>query len=144
MNQFKYSPSTNYRYPVDFLSSYEEAGTLPDDLVDIDDEISKVYFDSLPPEGKIRVAGNDGLPAWGDIPPPSKESLIMTADTQKSMLRRVADSEIAWRQDAVDAEIATDEETAKLAAWKKYRVLLMRVDTSTAPDIKWPQEPQRQ
>ncbi len=26
-------------------------------------------------------------------------------------------------------------------AWKKYRVLLNRVDTSTAPDIEWPEEP---
>ncbi|OKT75363.1 phage tail protein, partial [Escherichia coli] len=25
-----------------------------------------------------------------------------------------------------------------LEAWKKYRVLLNRVDTSTAPDIEWP------
>ncbi|TWP69849.1 tail fiber assembly protein, partial [Escherichia coli] len=28
-------------------------------------------------------------------------------------------------------EIATEEEKALLAAWKKYRVLLNRVDTST-------------
>ncbi|MEH4949531.1 tail fiber assembly protein, partial [Escherichia coli] len=26
-------------------------------------------------------------------------------------------------------------------AWKKYRVLLNRVDTSVAPDIVWPDEP---
>ncbi|EOA1639273.1 tail fiber assembly protein, partial [Escherichia coli] len=25
--------------------------------------------------------------------------------------------------------------------WKKYRVLLNRVDTSTAPDIEWPTSP---
>ncbi|EHW7221068.1 tail fiber assembly protein, partial [Escherichia coli] len=25
--------------------------------------------------------------------------------------------------------------------WKKYRVLLNRVDTSTAPDIEWPALP---
>ncbi|EFF0700519.1 tail fiber assembly protein, partial [Escherichia coli] len=25
--------------------------------------------------------------------------------------------------------------------WKKYRVLLNRVDTSTAPDIEWPTMP---
>ncbi|HHI0038141.1 tail fiber assembly protein, partial [Escherichia coli] len=30
---------------------------------------------------------------------------------------------------------------ALLAAWKKYRVLLNRVDTSTAPDIEWPATP---
>ncbi|EFC5427862.1 tail fiber assembly protein, partial [Escherichia coli] len=28
-----------------------------------------------------------------------------------------------------------------LAAWKKYRVLLNRVDTSLAPEIEWPQQP---
>ncbi|WP_208907139.1 tail fiber assembly protein, partial [Enterobacter cloacae] len=26
--------------------------------------------------------------------------------------------------------------------WKKYRVLLNRVDTSKAPDIEWPEKPQ--
>ncbi len=41
-------------------------------------------------------------------------------------------------QDAADLEIATEEETSLLEAWKKYRVLLNRVDTSTAPDIEWP------
>ena len=48
---------------------------------------------------------------------------------------------IAPLQDAVDLEIATEEETSLLEAWKKYRVLLNRVDTSTAPDIEWPEEP---
>ncbi|MCE7685092.1 tail fiber assembly protein, partial [Escherichia coli] len=44
-------------------------------------------------------------------------------------------------QDAVDLEIATEEEASLLAAWKKYRVLLNRVDTSVAPDIEWPAVP---
>lgn len=30
-----------------------------------------------------------------------------------------------------------------LAAWKACRVLLNRVDTSTAPDIEWPTNPVR-
>ncbi|HCN0640421.1 TPA: tail fiber assembly protein, partial [Escherichia coli] len=38
-------------------------------------------------------------------------------------------------------EIATEEETLLLEAWKKYRVLLNRVDTLTAPDIEWPVAP---
>ncbi|EOV4147095.1 tail fiber assembly protein, partial [Yersinia enterocolitica] len=41
----------------------------------------------------------------------------------------------------VDAGIATQEETSALSEWKKYRVLLMRVDTSKAPDIEWPTPP---
>ncbi|WP_348833943.1 tail fiber assembly protein, partial [Escherichia coli] len=36
---------------------------------------------------------------------------------------------------------ATEEKKSLLAAWKKYRVLLNRVDTSTAPDIEWPTSP---
>lgn len=82
--------------------------------------------------------------AWVTDEVQLKAGKIAEAEARKAHLRAQADSEIAWLQDAVDAEIATDEETSKLAAWKKYRVLLMRVDTSTAPDIKWPQEPQRQ
>ena len=35
----------------------------------------------------------------------------------------------------------TEEETSLLEAWKKYRVLLNRVNTTTAPDIEWPTVP---
>lgn len=59
---------------------------------------------------------------------------------QKSLMQ-VASEHIAPLQDAADLEIATKEETSLLEAWKKYRVLLNRVDTSTAPDIEWPAVP---
>ncbi|MEL4016553.1 tail fiber assembly protein [Dryocola clanedunensis] len=48
---------------------------------------------------------------------------------------------LAPLQDAVDLNIATEEEIARLNAWKKYRVLLNRIDTSTAPNISWPEKP---
>ncbi|MEY0289881.1 tail fiber assembly protein, partial [Providencia rettgeri] len=41
----------------------------------------------------------------------------------------------------VQNSMATDEEKAQLIAWKKYRVLLNRVDTSLALDIDWPEKP---
>lgn len=66
---------------------------------------------------------------------------VATAVQKKNSLRAVADAEISWLQDAVDAGIATDEETALLAAWKSYRVQLMRIDTTKAPDIEWPETP---
>ncbi|WP_336297869.1 tail fiber assembly protein [Providencia sp. PROV239] len=74
-------------------------------------------------------------------PPKSKEQLIAEAEMQKQSLLAEANNAIAPLQDAVDLGIATDEEKAKLTAWKTYRVLLNRVDTSTAPDIDWPQKP---
>lgn len=66
---------------------------------------------------------------------------VAAAAQTKTALRAAADDEINWLQDAVDAGIATDEETALLAAWKTYRVQLMRIDTSKAPDIEWPTPP---
>ncbi|EFW0364544.1 tail fiber assembly protein, partial [Shigella dysenteriae] len=46
---------------------------------------------------------------------------------------------IAPLQDAVDLEIATEEERSLLEAWNKYRVLVSRIDINTAPDIVWPE-----
>ncbi|WP_236721585.1 tail fiber assembly protein [Edwardsiella piscicida] len=63
-------------------------------------------------------------------PPPTQDEVIAEAEAKKIQLRATADAEIAWRQDAVDAGIATAAETAALAEWKRYRVLLMRVDTA--------------
>ena len=66
---------------------------------------------------------------------------IREAEETKNSLMQVASEHIAPLQDAVDLEIATEKETLLLEAWKKYRVLLNRVDTSTAPDIEWPALP---
>ncbi|MCT9020843.1 tail fiber assembly protein [Proteus mirabilis] len=74
-------------------------------------------------------------------PPISKEQLIAEAEQQKQLLLAEANNAIAPLQDAVDLDMATDEEVAQLTAWKKYRVLLNRIDTSLAPDIEWPEKP---
>ncbi|EPT8325186.1 tail fiber assembly protein [Providencia rettgeri] len=74
-------------------------------------------------------------------PPISKEQLIAEAEQQKQSLLTEANNSIAPLQDAVDLDIATNEEIAKLKACKTYRVYLNRVDTSTAPDIEWPAKP---
>ncbi|HBM9594745.1 tail fiber assembly protein [Escherichia coli] len=66
---------------------------------------------------------------------------VELVEQQKSALRQTADAEIDWRQDALDFGIATEEEAAELAAWKTYRVMLMRVDLAE-PD--WPTPPGKQ
>lgn len=63
------------------------------------------------------------------------------AKAKKEALISEATTKISYLQDAIDAEIATDEETALLADWKKYRVLLNRIDINKAPDIEWPTNP---
>lgn len=53
----------------------------------------------------------------------------------------VAAKMIAPLQDAVDLDMATDAEKASLEDWKRYRVMLNRLDVSAAPDIDWPLVP---
>lgn len=57
---------------------------------------------------------------------------------KKLELMTQANNVIATLQDAVDLNMATDEETANLLEWKKYRVLLSRVDINTPV---WPPLP---
>ncbi len=49
-----------------------------------------------------------------------------------------ANKKITPLVDAVELDIATNEEALLLKEWKKYRVMLNRVDTSKAPEIDWP------
>lgn len=137
--KYLYSAKTNAFYPVSLEVTYVAASSWPEDGIEVSEELFLSF--QTPPVGKIRIAGPDGLPAWADIPPLSNEELVAQADSQKAALRVQADSVIAPLQDAVDLGIATPEETAQLTAWKTYRVQLNRVDTSTAPDIVWPEMP---
>ncbi|WP_263063050.1 tail fiber assembly protein [Dickeya dadantii] len=70
-----------------------------------------------------------------------KEDQAAAAALQKNQLLDDVTKKIAPLQDAVDLDMATDAETTQLAKLKKYRVLLNRVDTSTAPAITWPEKP---
>ncbi|MKZ80159.1 tail fiber assembly protein, partial [Salmonella enterica subsp. enterica] len=63
---------------------------------------------------------------------------LREAEGTKNRLLQIASEKIAPLQDAVDLGIATDDEKAQLGEWKKYRVLVNRVDTSN-PD--WPEQP---
>ena len=138
--QSVYSPSENAIYLSILYDDYVKAGTWPKDGVPISDEDAEHFNGGNKPNGKM-LGVVDGALAWVDEPPRTPEQQKSDAANMKATLRAKADAEISWRQDAVDAGIATDEETSTLTQWKKYRVLLMRVDTSTAPDIEWPTPP---
>ncbi|WP_050692015.1 tail fiber assembly protein [Yersinia pekkanenii] len=69
-------------------------------------------------------------------------SETQAAEEKKARLSNEATVIIAPLQDAVDTELATNDEKARLTAWKTYRVLLSRIDTSKAPDIEWPVAPE--
>lgn len=136
----KFSPSLNVIYPENMIEDGSYGDSLPSDLTELTEEEMISYWKVSPPDNK-RLGSENGRPAWVDIPPRTAEELIAMAEQERSSLRAIADAEIAWRQDAVDVGIATDEETVALAEWKKYRVLLMRVDTAKPV---WPTHPEDQ
>ncbi len=81
-------------------------------------------------DGKAKV--------WVKDEAAEKAAQLRQAEETKSRLLQMASEKIAPLQDAVDLGIATDDEKARLDEWKKYRVLVNRMDTA-APD--WPERP---
>ncbi|MQL46640.1 tail fiber assembly protein [Photorhabdus khanii] len=70
-----------------------------------------------------------------------KSHQINDAKQKQAALLQQANETLSLLQDSVDLEVATDSEKAALLEWKKYRVLLSRVDTSQAPNVEWPEVP---
>ncbi|ELL0553031.1 tail fiber assembly protein [Salmonella enterica] len=79
--------------------------------------------------------------AWVKDEAAETAAQLREAEETKKRLLQTASEKIAPLQDAVDLEIATDDEKAQLDKWKKYRVLVNRVDTIN-PD--WPDKPASQ
>jgi len=101
-----------------------ELGVLPDNLV------------NTAPDGDFMKW--DGEQWVKDTEAENAAKLAAATQEQKRLLS-VAAQKIAVYQDAVDLEMATVEDKAALLAWKKYRVLLSRVDLA---DPEWPEQPQ--
>lgn len=112
---------------------------IPGSFVHISDDEGQRILDSQI-NGQIQPDDN-GFPVLVPYPELTKDEQQERAEQKRQTLKSVADTEISWRQDAVDAGIATEEETAALTEWKKYRVMLMRVDTSKPV---WPTPPGEQ
>ena len=115
-----YNTETRQPLEIDFI------GDLPDTLTLLE---PKTEFDKW--NGKKWVTDTEA----------QKDALIAQAESTKQSLLAETTDAIAPLQDAVDLDMATDEEEAFLKEWKKYRVLLNRVDTSTAPDVEFPEKP---
>lgn len=88
--------------------------------------------------GKVISRDADGRPMLIDPPVPTVEQIIASHTAQRTELLSRAAAHIAPLQDAVDLGIATDDEIARLAAWKRYRVQLNRIDVV---EPAWPTLP---
>ncbi|STB59287.1 phage tail fiber assembly protein [Citrobacter freundii] len=99
---------------------------------DVDPSYINPGLTAISEEEALKLAAN---------PPRTREQLINIAVAEKAGLYANATLEIAWRQDSVDLNKATEEIKTQLTAWKTYRLQLHDVDTGNAPDINWPLPP---
>ncbi|EGT5759873.1 tail fiber assembly protein [Cronobacter sakazakii] len=139
--KYLYDAVTNAFYPLAMQADYEAAGMWPEKGVEIDEETFAAF--QKPPTGKMRIAGDDGYPAWADIPPPTHDELVAMADAQKQSLINEANEHINSKQWPGKAAMGRlkDPEKVQYNAWLDYLDALEAVDTSTAPDITWPDQP---
>ena len=67
---------------------------------------------------------------------------VAVAQSKQSQLLREVNAEIAHLQDAVDAEIATEQQMELLKRLKGYRFKLNQIDFDKAPNIDWGEKPE--
>ncbi|EMN1952992.1 tail fiber assembly protein [Citrobacter koseri] len=141
-----------YESQADFMPdtlkvAYDEAGIIRCISKDVSSiyprDFSVVEVEITPENQDVDIMGG-----WvfkdGKIQPReySQEELIARAEEKKTELLAIADAAIAPLSRAVRLKMATDEEAGKLEEWERYSVYLNRVDTSSAPDINWPEKPE--
>lgn len=143
MTKYQFSATDNSFYASAELHLYEAAGTCPTDLLPVSEETFVEFAVEAPPEGKTRGIGDDGMPTWVDIPAVPEDELRARNEANRTYLMRVAGERIAPLEDAVELGLATDEESAALVAWKRYRVELRRVEEQPRYplEVVWPSEP---
>lgn len=138
----KYSPTTNMFYPAAWISRYVEAGTLPDDAYDVEEDIYQTYCWGAPPEGKLRGCIDGVNPEWIDIPPKTAEQIlaINTAEYTRRM-RQCTDAAFPL-QSAVNLGAATEEQKTMLADLQSYAVQLLDTKSALAQlNLSWPPIP---
>lgn len=80
--EYVYSAKNNAFFPVVMLDSYKDAGWDLSDAIPVDESV-QIEFTAYVP-GKKCVAGDDGMPAWGDAPivtPPGAEGDVVSPES---------------------------------------------------------------
>ncbi|SCZ29282.1 virus tail fibre assembly protein, lambda gpK [Enterobacter hormaechei] len=98
------------------------------------------------PAGTTTVAPATPYDAWNGEQWVTDENAKIAADVKNAELKKaelliMAGAIISPLQDAVELGIADNEESNLYNAWRKYRVLLNRVDPLLGPNLVWPEQP---
>lgn len=91
--------------------------------------------------GDDYYASEDGRWLFGPSPE-QRETIIAKANTLKVALIAESSGNIAAIQDEIEFDGDDGSLASLVILWKKYRIEVRNVDTSTAPDIDWPVKPE--
>lgn len=91
-------------------------------------------------EGLIAITEEEAKAILAELNKPTKEQVIANNEATIKSLTQEATLEIDTLQDAVDLDMAEEGDADKLKKWRKYRVLLSRVDTSVE-NMELPKKP---
>ena len=130
--------------------------TLPTSAIPVPYEIWQGALEAQS-NGLPFVAGIDGLPTWPPTAIHSYVDGVWKEDANKKLAAKksIADAEVSAGlqdaarqigvlQDAVELGMATPAESEAYTAWRRYRVLLSRVQSDPAyPDVALPEQPSK-
>lgn len=141
LSTYLYSPKNNAFFKSSELSLYKEWDL--DDACDITESVFSEFTKDRSKEGLVRIAGSDGLPAWGYIPPLTHVELVAQAVAEKASRMVEANAYMndkQWPGKAVLGRLKDDEKKL-YGLWLDYLDALALINTSTAPAIDWPEKP---
>ncbi len=134
---FYYSKSTGGFYCAEI-----HGNAIPKDAVPITREEHTALFKAQS-QGKSIQSDDNGYPIAVEPPSPTPEEWAEINLGRCSIFMNEAALKIAPLQDAVDLNIATEDEKQRLKAWKLYRIKLNRIEQQAGfpTQIDWPKPP---
>lgn len=128
---YYFSATTLSFYPAELLDVYAEAGTLPADLVEIDDD-AYAQFSDAQPIGKKRGADKKGKPVWVNVPAP-----VVTADDVAAIARRHRDAFIKETDSMMVDDYSIDDKP--LSEAQRHELIAIRAIYRSWPtEDNWP------
>lgn len=122
-----------------YLDSINDS--IPDKAIEISQETYDMMFEGQA-NGQMIATGEDGKPVLQDKPLPSHDVLVSLAEQNRQSLVDSAMQSVSVIQLKLQAgRTLTAAETKKLNSVLDYIDAVNEVDTSTAPDITWPEKP---
>ncbi|HCE8953889.1 TPA: tail fiber assembly protein [Raoultella ornithinolytica] len=121
-----------------YLENFNES--IPEDAVAVSQETYTAMFEGQA-NGKMIATGKDGGPVLIDKPLPSHEVMVEIAEQNRQALVESAMQSVGVLQLKLQAgRKLTTAEASRLNEVLDYIDKVNAVDTSTAPEIGWPQK----